>query len=42
MSESKPIQNQAPNTSNAYEKPVARIFDFYISGDIKESKEYQD
>tara|TARA_B100001105_G_C22168878_1_gene347662 strand:+ start:32 stop:634 length:603 start_codon:yes stop_codon:yes gene_type:complete len=43
MSESKPaVQPQLPNTSNAYEKPVARIFDFYISGDIREAKEYQD
>ena len=42
MSESKPIQNPQPNTSNAYEKPVARILDFYISGDITQAKDYQD
>ena len=42
MSESKPIQNQPPHASNAYEKPVARIFDFYISGDISQAKDYQD
>ena len=39
MSESKPVQ-QPPVTNDAYEKPVARILDFYISGDIKEAKEY--
>ena len=40
MSESnKPINQQ---TNNAYERPVARIFDFYLSGDIKEARDYQD
>ena len=41
MSEFKPqpIQN---NPSNVYEKPVARMFDLYLTGDIKEAKEYQD
>ena len=40
MSElNKPINQQ---TNNAYERPVARVFDFYLSGDIKESREYQD
>ena len=39
MSESKPLQ-QPPVTNDAYEKPVARILDFYISGDIKEAKDY--
>lgn len=41
MSEYKPqpIQN---NPSNVYEKPVARMFDLYLTGDIKEAKEYQD
>ena len=42
MSESKPIQQPPINTSNAYEKPVARILDFYISGDITQAKDYQD
>ena len=41
MSESKPIQQQQ-NPSNIYEKPVARMFDLYLTGDIKEAKEYQD
>jgi ATP-dependent protease ClpP protease subunit len=40
MSESKPIQQPAPGLADIYEKPVARILDFYISGDIKEAKEY--
>tara|TARA_B100000941_G_C28495266_1_gene550513 strand:+ start:211 stop:804 length:594 start_codon:yes stop_codon:yes gene_type:complete len=40
MSESnKPINQQ---TNNAYERPVARIFDFYLSGEIKEARDYQD
>ena len=40
MSESKP--NIQPNPSTVYEKPVARMFDFYLTGDIKEAREYQD
>ena len=40
MSESKPTQQQQPLANDVYEKPVARILDFYISGDIKEAKEY--
>ena len=40
MSESnKPINHQ---TNNAYERPVARVFDFYLSGEIKEARDYQD
>ena len=41
MSESKPIQQQ-PNPSNIYEKPVARMFDFYLTGHIEEAKQFQD
>ncbi len=40
MSESKP--NIQPNPSTVYEKPVARMFDFYLTGDVKEAREYQD
>ena len=40
MSESKPVQSPPQLVNDAYEKPVARILDFYISGDIKEAKEY--
>ena len=43
MSESsptKPINNQP--TGNAYERPVARVFDLYLTGHIGEAKEYQD
>ena len=42
MSESKPLQQPPQHASNAYEKPVARILDFYISGDITQAKDYQD
>ena len=41
MSESKPIIPQ-PNPSGAYERPVARMIDFYLTGNIGEAKEYQD
>ena len=41
MSESKPIQQQ-PNPSNIYDKPVARMFDFYLTGHIEEAKQFQD
>ena len=41
MSESKPVQTPPqPFANDVYEKPVARILDFYISGDIKEAKDY--
>lgn len=40
MSESKPIQQPPQIANDAFEKPVARILDFYISGDIKEAKDY--
>ena len=42
MSEYKPQQPIQNNPGNVYEKPVARMFDLYLTGDIKEAKEYQD
>lgn len=39
MSESK---NQGPQPTGAYERPIARRLDFYLTGDIKEAKEYND
>lgn len=42
MSESKPNLPIQQNPGSVYEKPVARMFDFYLTGDIKEAKEYQD
>jgi len=43
MSESSPTKpiNIQP-TGNAYERPVARVFDLYLTGIIGEAKEYQD
>ena len=43
MSESSPAKpiNIQP-TGNAYERPVARVFDLYLTGVIGEPKEYQD
>ena len=31
-----------PSPSNAYQRPVANIFDFYLTGNITEAKDYQD
>ena len=41
MSESnnKPVQQ---NQTNAYQRPVANVYDFYLTGNIGDSKEYQD
>ena len=42
MSESnnqKPLQ---PNQTNAYQRPVANVYDFYLTGNIGDAKEYQD
>ena len=41
MSESnnKPVQQ---NQTNAYQRPVANVYDFYLTGNIGDAKEYQD
>ena len=41
MSES---NNQAlkPSPSNAYQRPVANVYDFYLAGNIGDAKDYQD
>ena len=41
MSESnnKPVQQ---NQTNAYQRPVANVYDFYLTGNITDAKEYQD
>ena len=42
MSESnnqKPLQ---PNQTNAYQRTVANVYDFYLTGNIGDAKEYQD
>ena len=41
MSES---NNQAlkPNPTNAYQRPVANVYDFYLTGNIGDAKDYQD
>ena len=31
-----------PSQSNAYQRPVANVFDFYLTGNITEAKDYQD
>ena len=42
MSEStKPINNPQQQ-GNAFERPVARIFDLYLSGPIETAEKYQD
>ena len=31
-----------PSLSNAYQRPVANVYDFYLTGNITEAKDYQD
>ena len=30
------------NTTNTYQRPVANVYDFYLTGNIGDAKEYQD
>mgnify|MGYP003643972479 FL=1 len=42
MSESNNSNNLKQNTTNAYQRPVANVYDFYLTGNITDAKEYQD